>query len=68
MFIFEGKPDGATRGLLKGNGFKWSPSRDGKPWVRQWNNAGVYHAQVVRKALDAAPGAFLNRQDDGGMV
>ena len=41
MFIFKGKPDEATRTLLKVNGFKWSPSRDGKPWVRHWNNAGV---------------------------
>lgn len=65
MFIFEGKPDEATRALLKANGFNWSPSRDGKPWVRQWNNAGVYHAQVVRKTLDAMHGAFLNRQDEG---
>lgn len=68
MFIFEGKPDEATRCVLKANGFKWSPSRDGKPWVRHWNNAGVYHAQVVRKMLDAAPGAFLNRQEEGGTV
>lgn len=51
MFIFEGKPDEATRELLKRNGFKWSPSRDGKPWVRHLNNAGLHHAKVVRDAL-----------------
>ena len=54
MFIFEGKPDVATRQLLKANGFKWSPSRDGKPWVRHLNNAGLWCAKVVREKLDAA--------------
>ena len=53
MFIFEGKPDEATRQLLKTNGFKWSPSRDGKPWVRHLNNAGLWHAKMVREKLDA---------------
>ena len=68
MFIFEGKPDEATRELLKANGFKWSPSREGQPWVRHWNNAGVYHARLVREGLDAAAGPFLNRQTEGGTV
>lgn len=53
MFLFEGKPDEATRQLLKTNGFKWSPSRDGKPWVRHLNNAGLWHAKMVREKLDA---------------
>lgn len=53
MFLFEGKPDEPTRALLKANGFKWSPSRDGKPWVRHLNNAGLYAARVVREKLDA---------------
>ena len=52
MFIFEGKPNEATRELLKRNGFKWSPSRAAKPWVRHLNNAGLYHAKVVRGVLD----------------
>jgi Domain of unknown function (DUF3560) len=56
MFIFEGKPDEATRQVLKRNGFKWSPSREGKPWVRHLNNAGLYHAKVVREVLDANQG------------
>jgi Domain of unknown function (DUF3560) len=50
MFIFDGKPDEATRTLLKRNSFKWSPSRGA--WVRQINSAGLYAAQQVRKALD----------------
>lgn len=53
MFIFEGKPDEVTREVLKRNGFKWSPSRDGKPWVRHLNHAGLYHGKVVREELDA---------------
>ena len=53
MFIFEGKPDEATRQLLKAHGFKWSPSRDGKPWVRHLNNAGLWSAKIVRGKLDA---------------
>lgn len=68
MFVFDGKPDDATRALLKANGFKWSPSRQGKPWVRHWNNAGLYHAKVVRQALDAAATAFLNRQTQEGQI
>ena len=58
MFIFEGKPDETTCQLLKAHGFKWSPSRDGKPWVRHLNNAGLWHAKMVREKLDtdqAAP-------------
>ncbi|MEX3614688.1 MAG: hypothetical protein VB141_13255 [Burkholderia gladioli] len=53
MFLFPGKPDAATRALLKREGFRWSPSRDGQPWVRQLNNAGIYAAQCVRAKLDA---------------
>ena len=53
MFLFAGKPDEETRQLLKAHGFKWSPRRDGQPWVRNFNNAGLYHASVVRKELDA---------------
>lgn len=51
MFIFPGKPDEVTRKLLRAHGFKWSPSRDGKPWVRQLNSAGLYHARAIRDAL-----------------
>lgn len=50
MFIFEGKPDEATRDVLKKHVFKWSPSRGA--WVRQLNNAGLYAAKQIRKILD----------------
>lgn len=50
MFIFEGKPDEATRSALKAHAFKWSPSRGA--WVRMLNNAGQWAAQQVRKKLD----------------
>ncbi|MES2208497.1 MAG: DUF3560 domain-containing protein [Pseudomonadota bacterium] len=50
MFIFDGKPDEATRGVLRKHTFKWSPSRGA--WVRQLNNAGLYAAQQIRKILD----------------
>lgn len=53
MFVFDGKPNEATRELLHAHGFKWSPSREGTPWVRHLNNAGLYHAQVVRETLNA---------------
>ncbi|OZB55372.1 MAG: hypothetical protein B7X43_01095 [Thiomonas sp. 15-63-373] len=48
---FPGKPDAPTRDLLKRHAFKWSPTRNA--WVRHLNNAGIYAAQQVRKALDA---------------
>lgn len=54
MFIFDAKPDAETRKLLKAHAFKWSPSREGKPWVRQLTNAGIYAAKQVRAVLDAA--------------
>jgi hypothetical protein len=38
MFLFPGKPDEATRSILKRRGFKWSPSRDA--WVRMLNANG----------------------------
>lgn len=52
MFVFPGKPDEATRAVLKRNAFKWSPSRGA--WVRQLNNAGLWAAKCVREALDKA--------------
>lgn len=51
MFIFGGKPDDATRTVLKKNAFKWSPRRNA--WVRHLNNAGIWAAKQVRTALDA---------------
>jgi hypothetical protein len=54
MFIFEGKPEKAVRELLASNGFRWSPSREGKPWVRQLNNAGLWAGKQVCNALNVA--------------
>lgn len=44
-FIFTGIPGEDVRGILKSNGFKWSPSR--KAWVRMFNQSGRYAAQRV---------------------
>jgi vacuolar-type H+-ATPase subunit I/STV1 len=49
MFIFPGKPDDATRAVLKRESFKWSPSRGA--WVRQLTNAGKWHGQEVINQL-----------------
>lgn len=51
MFLFPGKPDDDTRQLLKGHGFRWSPTR--KAWVRMLNNRGRYAAMCVRERLDS---------------
>lgn len=50
MFLFDGKPEEATRKLLKAYGFKWSPTRTA--WVRMLNNAGRYAATCVRHELE----------------
>ena len=50
MFLFDGKPEEATRKLLKAYGFKWSPTRTA--WVRMLNNAGRYAAERVRRELE----------------
>lgn len=52
-FFFDGKPSAEVRNVLKGNGFKWSPSRDGQPWVRKYTPQAKWAADAVRKALDA---------------
>ncbi len=51
MFLFPGKPDDDTRQMLKGYGFRWSPTR--KAWVRMLNNRGRFAAMCVRERLDA---------------
>ena len=53
QFIFDGKPDEATRSLLKANGFRWSPSQGA--WQRMLNDHGRYAAEAVRRELDAIP-------------
>ena len=50
MFLFDGKPEEATRKLLKAYGFKWSPTRTA--WVRMLNNAGRYAATCVGRELE----------------
>ena len=49
QFIFDGKPDEETRGILKRNAFKWSPSRTA--WVRQLTGNGRYAAKIVKEKL-----------------
>lgn len=49
--IFPGKPDEATRAILKARGFRWSPYNSA--WQRQLNNAGRWAAQEVARLLTA---------------
>ena len=49
QLIFDGKPDDATRALLKSNGFRWSPSFGA--WQRQLNGHGIYAAKAVLEKL-----------------
>lgn len=49
QLVFPGKPDDATRALLKRRGFVWSPTQEA--WQRALNNAGIFNAQEVLKAL-----------------
>lgn len=49
LFIFEGKPEEEVRKVLKGRGFKWSPSRNA--WVRQLNGNGRFAAKYVIQEL-----------------
>jgi Domain of unknown function (DUF3560). len=52
LFVFTGKPDEATRAVLKRHAFKWSPSR--RAWVRQLTASGIAAAATVRDLLDRA--------------
>ena len=49
--IFPGKPDEATRGILKSHGFRWAPSVSA--WQRQLNSNGKYAAKQVLAQLGA---------------
>ena len=49
LFVFDGKPDAATRAILKAHAFRWSPLR--AAWVRQLTHSGVWHGQEVLKRL-----------------
>jgi hypothetical protein len=52
MFMLEGKPEKATREILKRHGFRWSPTRGA--WVRQLNNAAIWQAKVVMHLLNGS--------------
>lgn len=52
QIVFPGKPDEATRALLKSRGFRWSPTAGA--WQRFLNNAGRWAAQCVVKDLTPA--------------
>jgi hypothetical protein len=52
MFLFDGKPDKAVRGLLKRHGFRWSPTRSA--WVRQLTGNAQWAAQQVMRDLASA--------------
>ena len=45
--VFDGKPDGAIRGILKENGFRWAPSQGA--WQRQLTSNGIY---VLKKVVE----------------
>lgn len=52
MFRFPGKPDVETRQKLKDEGFKFSPGREGSPWVRKMTGNGLMAGYRVRNWLD----------------
>lgn len=49
QLVFDGKPDEATRALLKANGFRWSPSQGA--WQRQLTENGKAAARRVLSSL-----------------
>lgn len=49
QLIFDGKPDEATRSLLKSHGFRWAPSAGA--WQRQLTANGRYAAKEVMQQL-----------------
>ena len=50
QFVFDGKPADEVRAILKGNGFKWSPSRGA--WVRQVTANARYSVKRVMQELE----------------
>lgn len=50
LFRFPGKPDEATRNVLKRHGFKWSPTRGA--WVRQLTGKAIWAATCVKDHLN----------------
>ena len=51
QFLFGGKPDEATRKLMKESGFRWAPSE--KAWQRQWTGNAVYAARGAIRELNS---------------
>jgi hypothetical protein len=51
VFLFPDKPDEETRKLLKNYAFRWSPGRDGKPWVRQLTDNAVFAAKEIIRIM-----------------
>ena len=51
QFLFDGKPDEATRKLMKESGFRWAPSEEA--WQRQWTGNAVYAAREAIRKSDA---------------
>lgn len=49
QLFFDGKPDDATRTLLKLNGFKWAPSQSA--WQRQLTNNAIDAYRTIAKQL-----------------
>ena len=52
QLIFDGKPDAETRGILKHNGFRWSPSNSA--WQRQLTDNARYAAKRAIEAIKAS--------------
>lgn len=52
QLVFEGRPDDATRTVLKSRGFRWAPSHGA--WQRHLNNNGRYAAKYVESDLAKA--------------
>lgn len=50
-FSFDGKPTEEVRSILRGNGFKWSPTRTA--WVRMANGSGYAAANYVAAKLNS---------------
>lgn len=52
IFTFDQKPDEETRKMMKAEAFKWSPSREGKPYVRKITGNALAAARYLREWLD----------------
>ena len=51
QLIFDGKPPAAVRGILKSNGFRWSPYNTA--WQRNLNAAGRHAASYALDRIEA---------------